>query len=1187
MSLPSPDDEPSPKSGPTDNKEKSGGTQDTTKQSSSSSKKQTESEYGRKLPAMRIPKLSDRRPKNLEGSVSPSVTWDSPQTLSPKVSSGKNSPFCPTASNNGSASANSSVRLATPQPQKAASSSPKEKKKKKISTASEVTTATEDTSSSGLAEQAGRKSQEPKRKKNKDKEAQGKNHHQRTVIRDTSPKFIPPEKTKKPWRSQPGGSTVSIEPMEVSQPEPCSSSKASEQQPLSCPPGSKATQRPSSLITGEAESSSAPNVAELAKAFPPKSAQRSHDLKKLAPSSNETDMEDRTAAQSNRSCMTESASQTSPRSFKLLQKQSSVVVKRKKSSSSEPPAKQTESKVRSSVTEPEREKPSSPKSFKTTQHPRELKKKSCSSAPQVKVTQSKRKLSVTEPAKSQPKCSNLLRPQPDKAGHSESSGTEDSEEQLSGFVLRLPPTSSSRVKGGSLLFGDVSRLESQENVKMGAGHQQELEKGGKKGGVGLSDTQELSTVAASAGGTPLSGNMTSTAPNGSTKSSSGCSKMSISQKPSVVNPVSTPKTKSSTQKSSTGSALSSSQKPVNGSTVLETGTVNGSAALKTGTVNGSAVSRQPDSPTTQLKRRLPVEATGKKTLAITRTSSDGYRGQKNGPRQLRPRSSSLPERDSTTVDKSGGVGGQKRPSSTSSSAEGAPPIPVQSNLSQCLTLSLVPASSATPVKNEPLPLTNAGPAVESEEGNNMPVFALISDVFEKIQHKLDFEVSKMRLMDLGQIPSSNPQETSNNSTPTVFSPVESKTHTLPFGALAQGDGEEKPAGSSAPAATRERVLHVNEPEGESKVQNDLVEVCAAPNGETNSSALPKDSLASGKRQSDTNSLPVGNALPPKTGQSDSEALLTSEKAPPTDSTQKAPLPPEKEPSDSNVSSKEPSDSISKGALIRPLDSNTLPEGPLPHVRTSESTVLQEGPKRPPTVLQKGQKRQSSVFQEAPKIHKRDPPVPCAMYKNSSRGGLILSTPPKFLKLNRPTPKTNSSSVKKLAKKGVNEASELAETTPPIQSHRNTEPASSSVKRSAKKGASEFAENTAAVSDAVTPALEIAIHRSTEPASHGTPDREAKSRSTSPRLDVIINSLKSKRRKMDESDGFSSNSSSSLGGRGSRRKKRKKSVHEDKGVKKIRLEASGSSKRECVENYSTTTPSLEPAMVCFYHVYNYH
>ena len=117
------------------------------------------------------------------------------------------------------------------------------------------------------------------------------------------------------------------------------------------------------------------------------------------------------------------------------------------------------------------------------------------------------------------------------------------------------------------------------------------------------------------------------------------------------------------------------------------------------------------------------------------------------------------------------------------------------------------------------------------------------------------------------------------------------------------------------------------------------------------------------------------------------------------------------------------------------------------------------------------------------------------------------------------------------------------------------------------------------------------HRATELASHKTPDRGPKSRSSSPRLDVIINSLKSKRivasdagltdRKFEENDGFSSGSPL-RGGGSSQRKKRRKSAHDDReGAKKLRLETSESSKRECVEHSTSVQPSsLEPAMVSY-------
>jgi hypothetical protein len=231
------------------------------------------------------------------------------------------------------------------------------------------------------------------------------------------------------------------------------------------------------------------------------------------------------------------------------------------------------------------------------------------------------------------------------------------------------------------------------------------------------------------------------------------------------------------------------------------------------------------------------------------------------------------------------------------------------------------------VKCAPLTPTLASPEPSLDSVEDEPVFALMSDVFLKLQEKIDFEVSKMRLMDLGQIPQSG---TSDNSTPAAGKP---KTHTLPL-PTQEGLEEPPPPGPSTSATTCGNQPQQNGGGDETRTRNEPVQACAAsapPNsdiGPSNCDALQNNALSTGERVLDSSPLPKG-PLPSDKIPSDSNGLpkgpLTSEKRP---SGSKGPL----------LFEKRPSDSLPKGPnLKRPSDYNTfeippgsdsLPVGPL-------------------------------------------------------------------------------------------------------------------------------------------------------------------------------------------------------------------------------------------------------------------
>ena len=1069
------------------NKEKASGVQESSALLAST-KEQTETRYGVKLPPLRIPKLSHAAKRLQKARVSPSITWDSPLILPKPV---------PPCSVGGTNASSSSVNTAAQN--KAVGSSPKKKKKKKKAASQQS-----DSIAIGLT---GKKPQGTKKKKKKKqkgvlgKEAQGKN--QRIVIRDTLPKFIPPEKTKKPSRCQPGGSMVSVEQMEVSQPQPCSST-VTEQHPT--PLGRKIAQRPSVLGSRDPVSSIRACLTEFARTLPthpPNSSRPVQQPRELRKSSSTEPPVEETDPKG-RPCMSEST-RWSPISHRPAQQpKPPQVCEKRKLSSSEPHVKETQPKGRPFPTAPP------PGSFK---QPTEV-RKSSSSEPPVRDTQSQSRPSATEPAISLSKSLNPTHPPPHKAslgscsaagGVSATSGSKDSEEQVSGFVLRLPP---SRVKGGSLLFGDVIAIEGRaenQSVEMATEHHKEL---GKKVGVGMQ-------------------------PSGNRNTSHNVSTVPSSHRTGAGN----------------GSTAPSSQ--TNGSAIA---TVNSSRATQrdaatTQQKSGVRANSQPKCWVQATTQPAPAEGSGK-TLPISRISSDGCRGPHSGNQQPRPRSSSLPAEDSVVS------GGQKRPRSTSSSTEAAPPTPKQSRAS---------------VKCEPLTptLTNPEPSLDSVESE--PVFALMSDVFQKLQEKIDFEVSKMRLMDLGQIPR-NPQSGgqiprnplsgifTDNSTPAAGKQVEAETDTLPL--PTQEGLEEPPPGPSTSATTCENQPQQNGGNNETRARNEPVEAratSAPPNsgiGPSNCDAFQNNALFAGERES--------SPLP------------------------KGPLPSDKTPSDSNV--------LPKGPLPkRPSDG--LPKGPNSKKRPSDSNALQISPEEIPPEsdsLPKGQlsseKRQSdsTAVSEDPHSRKRDPPVVCATFK-TSREPPILSTPPRCLKLNRPTLRI-SSSTKAVDRKGVGGAPAANTATVPQVDITPLQPAIHGATEPASHKANEPASHRA---------TEAVRHKANEPVSHMVTDRGAKSRSmspksrcSSPRLDVIINSLKSKRivasdaglsdRKFEENDRFSSGSPF-RGGGSSQRKKRRKSAHDDRGgAKKLRLETSESITRGCVEHSTSVQPSpcLEPAMVSY-------
>ena len=467
VSIPSSGGSPPKASSELNNKEKASGVQESSALSAST-KEQTETRYGVKLPPMRIPKLSHIAKRLHNARLSPSITWDYPLILP------KPAPSCSTGGTNAnSSSINTSMQNI------AVGSLPKKKKKrkKKNKPASQESDSIA-SSNSGLG-LTGKKPQGTKKKQQKgvfSKEARGKN--QGIVIRDTSPKFIPPEKTKKPPRCQFGRSMVSVEPMEVSQPAPCSST-VTEQHHTNFPPSGKIAQRPSVFGSNDPVSNIRDSLTEFARTLPTPHSKSSRPVQQprepRKSSSTEPPMEPKSGP-----CTTESTrwSPIFPRSFKPAQQpQPSQVCEQRKLSSSVPHVKETQPKGRPLTSPP-------PGSFKPLQQPTEI-GKSSSGEPPVRDTQSKSRPFVTEPAIPLSKSLNRTKPPPHKAALGNCSAAGDvSEASGAGFVLRLPP---SRVKGGSLLFGDVIEIEGRaenQSVEMATEHQKEL--GKKVGGTSAS-----------------------------------------------------------------------------------------------------------------------------------------------------------------------------------------------------------------------------------------------------------------------------------------------------------------------------------------------------------------------------------------------------------------------------------------------------------------------------------------------------------------------------------------------------------------------------------------------------------------------------------------------------------------------------------------------------------------------------
>ncbi|CAI8051839.1 hypothetical protein GBAR_LOCUS28375, partial [Geodia barretti] len=572
---------------------------------------------------MRIPKLSHIAKRLQNARLSPSITWDYPLILP------KPAPSCSTGGTNAnSSSINTAVQNI------AVGSLPKKKKKRKKKNKPASQESDSITSSNSGLGLTGKKPQGTKKKQQKgvfSKEARGKN--QGIVIRDTSPKFIPPEKTKKPPRCQSGRSMVSVEPMEVSQPAPCSST-VTEQHHTNFPPSGKIAQRPSVFGSNDPVSNIRDSLTEFARTLPTPHSKSSRPVQQprepRKSSSTEPPMEPKSGP-----CTTESTrwSPIFPRSFKPAQQpQPSQVCEQRKLSSSVPHVKETQPRGRPLTSPP-------PGSFKPLQQPTEV-SKSSSGEPPVRDTQSKSRPFAAIPLS---KSLNRTKPPPHKAALgncsaagdvSEASWAEDSEKP--GFVLRLPP---SRVKGGSLLFGDVIEIEGRaenQSVEMMTEHQKEL---GKKVGGGMQP--EPPALPSAPSGNRITSQNVSTVPN-SHRTGAG-----------------------------NGSAVPSSQ--TNGSAIINRARSTQRDAATTQQKSGVRANSKTKCGVQATTQPAPAEGSGR-TLPISRISSDGYRG----PHSMRPRSSSLPAEDSSGPAVSGG---QKRPRSTSSSTEVAPPIPKQSHAS--------------------------------------------------------------------------------------------------------------------------------------------------------------------------------------------------------------------------------------------------------------------------------------------------------------------------------------------------------------------------------------------------------------------------------------------------------------------------------------------------------------------------
>ena len=172
--------------------------------------KPTESVLIKKPPSMRIPKLSEsaRRQQRLadldRAKRSPSIEWDDP-LISDPIKETIQEKKVPSLSLSGPASVKRVGATASEKKNELTTQNQKTEltitNKKKLPAA-----VTQGASGCGGVQKTGKKT-----KKKRLKEAV-----MRTVIRDTSPKFVPPEKPKKTLKARVDGSVESVQPMEVS-----------------------------------------------------------------------------------------------------------------------------------------------------------------------------------------------------------------------------------------------------------------------------------------------------------------------------------------------------------------------------------------------------------------------------------------------------------------------------------------------------------------------------------------------------------------------------------------------------------------------------------------------------------------------------------------------------------------------------------------------------------------------------------------------------------------------------------------------------------------------------------------------------------------------------------------------------------------------------------------------------------
>ena len=172
--------------------------------------KPTESVLIKKPPSMRIPKLSEsaRRQQRLadldRAKRSPSIEWDDP-LISDPIKETTQEKKVPSLSLSGPASVK----------RVGATSSEKKNELTTQNQKTELTIANKKKLPAAVTQGAsGNRGVQKTGKKTKKKRL--KEAVMRTVIRDTSPKFVPPEKPKKTLKARVGGSVESVQPMEVS-----------------------------------------------------------------------------------------------------------------------------------------------------------------------------------------------------------------------------------------------------------------------------------------------------------------------------------------------------------------------------------------------------------------------------------------------------------------------------------------------------------------------------------------------------------------------------------------------------------------------------------------------------------------------------------------------------------------------------------------------------------------------------------------------------------------------------------------------------------------------------------------------------------------------------------------------------------------------------------------------------------